>query len=213
MAEVNVPNKQTATVTATPKPTASISSSGSITVVDGDTIKDISLFSICEKDSDDPLYIKAPKGVLRETDEVVFARRTSGKTRPVKYVGNGLGSDGGCFVTDSENPRIRYKGWIRPRIGTSVSSGRAYFPSAGIRMNLRYTSDGYDYFELNITNSDNSLAYKILRETDTQYKNRPNLAGKHLGVCVKRNGKIIVDYLSFTIWYDEERDYAYIGHV
>ena len=213
MAEVNVPNKQTATVTATPKPTASISSSGSITVVDGDTIKDVSLFSICDRYSDDPLYIKAPKGVLRETDEVVFARRASGKTRPVKYVGKGLGIDGGFFNTDSQKQRKRYKGWIRPRIGTSVSSGRAYFPSDGIRMNLRYTSDGYDYFELNITNSNSKLSYEILRETDLQYKNRPNLAGKHLGVCVKRNGKMIVDYLSFTIWYDEERDCAYIGHV
>ena len=213
MAEVNVPNKPTATVTVTPKHASSISSSGSITVVDGDTIKDVSLFSICDKYSDDPLYIKAPKGVLRETDEVVFARRASGKTRPVKYVGKGLGIDGGFFNTDSQKQRKRYKGWIRPRIGTSVSSGRAYFPSDGIRMNLRYTSDGYDYFELNITNSNSKLSYEILRETDLQYKNRPNLAGKHLGVCVKRNGKMIVDYLSFTIWYDEERDYAYIGHV
>ena len=182
-------------------------------IVVADTIKDVSLFSICNKDSDDPLYIKAPKGFLRETDEVVFARKTSGKTRPVKYKGKGAGADGGYFNTDYSKDRKRYKGWIRPRIGTSVSSGRAYFPSAGIRMNLRYTIDGYDYFELNITNSISPISYKILREIDMQYKNRPNLTGKHLGVCVKRNGKMIVDYLSFTIWYDVERDYAYIGHV
>lgn len=187
--------------------------SASKAIVVADTIKDISLFSICNKYRDDPLYIKAPKGVLRETDEVVFARKTSGKTRPVEYVGKGLGTKGGFFNTDSQKQRKRYKGWIRPRIGTSVSSGRAYFPSDGIRMNLRYTSDGYDYFELNITNSNSPLSYKILRETDIQYKNIPKLAGKHLGVCVKRNGKMIVDYLSFTIWYDKERDNAYIGHV
>lgn len=210
-ASVVIKPKNQVVVRSAKKTTATIDVDSAIIVAD--TIKDISLFSICKRGSDDPLYIKAPEGVLRETDEIVFARRTSGKTRPVKYAGKGLGTDGGYFDTDSQKPRKRYKGWIRSRIGTSVSSGRAYFPSAGIRMNLRYTSDGYDYFELNITNSNSPLAYEILRETDLQYKNRPNLAGKHLGVCVKRNGKMIVDYLSFTIWYDEERDYAYIGHV
>ena len=211
-AEINVtPNKQVVVEPAKKQSPAIIEVSKAIVVAD--TIKDVSLFSICNKGSDDPLYIKAPKGFLRETDEVVFARKTSGKTRPVKYVGKGAGTDGGYFGTDGSKDRKRYKGWIRPRIGTSISSGRAYFPSAGIRMNLRYTIDGYDYFELNITNSIYPISYEILRGTDLQYKNRPNLAGKHLGVCVKRNGKMIVDYLSFTIWYDEGRDYAYIGHV
>lgn len=210
-ASVVIKPKNQVVVRSAKKTTATIDVDSAIIVAD--TIKDVSLFSICNRVSDDPLYIKAPEGVLRETDEIVFARQTSGKTRPVKYVGNGLGTDGGIFNTDSEKQRKRYKGWIRPRIGTSATTGRAYFPSAGIRMNLRYTSDGYDYFELNITNSNSKLSYEILRETDLQYKNRPNLAGKHLGVCVKRNGKMIIDYLSFTILYDEMRDYAYIGHV
>lgn len=49
MAEVNVPNKPNATVTVTPKHASSISSSGSVTIVKGDTIKDVSLFAICSQ--------------------------------------------------------------------------------------------------------------------------------------------------------------------
>lgn len=66
-AEINVtPNKQVVVEPAKKQSPAIIEVSKAIVVAD--TIKDVSLFSICNKGSDDPLYIKAPKGFLRETD-------------------------------------------------------------------------------------------------------------------------------------------------
>ena len=197
MAEVNVPNKPTATVTVTPKHASSISSSGSVTIVKGDTIKDVSLFAICSQLwYSDSVYVKAPEGMLKTTDKVIFARYITNKTRPRV---NGS--------TDKSKPRHYYRGWIRPRVVNPIENFPLWKGNDDIKLHFLHTDNGYDFFELWDEAVDEPLLTGLFDWSyDVDGEKYPKVKGKKLGVKIERDGKTIVDYMPFSIFYSQEDD-------
>ena len=197
MAEVNVPNKPTATVTVTPKHASSISSSGSVTIVKADTIKDVSLFAICDQDwYYDSVYVKAPEGMLKTTDKVIFARYITNKTRPRV---NGS--------TDKSESRTYYRGWIRPRVVSAINNYPLWKGDDDIKLHFSHTDNGYDFFRLyNDALDEGFLTGLYDYSFDTNGEEYPKVKGKKLGVKIERDGKTIVDYMPFSIFYSQEDD-------
>ena len=191
-AEINVtPNKQVVVEPAKKQSPAIIDVSKAIIVAD--TIKDVSLFAYYDRDYVDWLYVKAPKGLIKETDNVIFARYITGKTRPRNNRETLTGE------------RYKYRGWIRPKkVDRSYPSkdwdylfDDSYFSLYFVEYR---SSEEYDVFELRERNGIeivDCLANTYITNTD-----KLNVSRK-CGICIQRNGKTIVDYLPFRIVYDD----------
>lgn len=169
-----------------------IGSAGEITPV----FTDVSLFATTTKRSNrhDDVFVKAPAGMLKETDQVIFARYISNKTRPRL--------DG---MTDKSIPRSVYRGWIKPARGGKHNS-QLHIPDDMLKLIYSTTIDGYDQFELRVDpdSDDEPLLfylweYASVSEDGHRY---PRVKDKKLGIKIVRDGKTIVDYLPFTVKVD-----------
>lgn len=170
-----------------------IGSAGEITPA----FTDVSLFAITEKWwSADDVYVKAPAGMLKETDQVIFARYISNKTRPRL--------DG---MTDKSIPRGVYRGWIKPAKGGKHASG-LFVPDDKLKLRYSTTIDGYDQFELRVDpdSDDEPLLFYLWEyaSVDENGYRHPRVKDKKLGIKIVRDGKTIVDYLPFTIKVDDD---------
>lgn len=168
-----------------------IGSAGEMTPV----VTDVSLFATTEKGQpNDDVYVKAPAGMLKETDQVIFARYISNKTRP-RLEG----------MTDKSIPRQVYRGWIKPATGGKHANG-LFVPDDKLKLMYIKTVDGYDQFELRVDpDKDDEPLLFYLREyayIDEKGGRHPRVKDKKLGIKIVRDGKTIVDYLPFTIKVD-----------
>lgn len=157
---------------------------------------DVSLFATTEKGrSFDVVYVKAPAGMLKETDQVIFARYISNKTRPRL---NGM--------TDKSIPRSVYRGWIKPAKGGKHNSS-LLLPDDMLKLMYSTTIDGYDHFYLQVDpdGDDESLLCYLWNyaSVDEGGYLHPRVKDKKLGIKIVRDGKTIVDYLPFTVKVDD----------
>lgn len=175
---------------------AHVSAAGGIIIQGGsDPITDVSLFATTEKGRyDDDVYVKAPAGMLKETDQVIFARYISNKTRPRL---NGM--------TDKSIPRSVYRGWIKPAIGGKHNSS-LFIPDDKLKLIYHTTIDGYDHFYLQVDpDSDDEPLLFYLWEyafVSEDGHRHPRVKDKKLGIKIVRDDKTIVDYLPFTVKVD-----------
>ena len=174
-----------------------IGSAGEITPV----FTDVSLFATTTKRSNryDDVFVKAPAGLLKVTDQVIFARYISNKTRPRL--------DG---MTDKSMPRSVYRGWIRPKwIGNKEKIIREYWKGDDdLKLNFLNTIDGYDFFSIRDEVAGGATLINCLYEgyykIDDGGHHHPRVKDKKLGIKIVRDGKTIVDYLPFTIKVDDD---------
>lgn len=175
---------------------AHVSAAGGIIIQGGsDPITDVSLFATTEKGwAYDNVYVKAPAGMLKETDQVIFARYISNKTRPRL---NGM--------TDKSIPRSVYRGWIKPAKGGKHNSP-LLIPDDKLKLLYETTIGGYDQFELIV---DPEGVEELLLSYLWDYAfvsedghRHPRVEDKKLGIKIVRDGKTIVDYLPFTVKVD-----------
>ena len=160
---------------------------------------DVSLFATTTKRSNryDDVFVKAPAGMLKETDKVIFARYISNKTRPRL--------DG---MTDKSMPRSVYRGWIRPKwIGNKEKIIREYWKGDDdLKLHFINTIDGYDFFSIQDEVAGGATLINCLYEgyynIDEEGNRHPRVKDKKLGIKIVRDGKTIVDYLPFTIKVD-----------
>lgn len=168
-----------------------IGSAGEITPA----FTDVSLFATTRQGRFyDSVFVKAPAGMLKETDQVIFARYISNKTRPRL--------DG---MTDKSIPRSVYRGWIKPAKGGKHNSP-LLIPDDKLQLIYNTTIDGYDHFYLQVDpdDADEELLfylweYAFVSEDGHRH---PRVKDKKLGIKIVRDGKTIVDYLPFTVKVD-----------
>ena len=196
MAEINVPNKQTASVTATNKKTASVSAGGNVTITE--TMAGVSLFIYSPYDEGyDYVYVKAPAGMIKETDKVIFARYITGKTR------NRI--DGGT----AQGERNKYRGWIRPRYIVECKPAGYIYDDDYFMLQYSVTIKGYDFFEIFDGGKGDEIVEDLVDFTKkvTERNGQPLNVFKHkLGIAIQRDGKTIVDYMPFRIQYNGIKD-------
>lgn len=195
MADINVPNKQTASVTTTNKQMASVSAGGNVTITD--TMAGVSLFIYSTYDeSYDRVYVKAPSGMIKETDNVIFARYITGKTRN-RIDGN--------TVTGERN---RYRGWIRPRYIVEGRPEGYMYDDDYFTLLYSRTIDGYDFFEIIDREKGDEIVEDLVDFTKkvSESGSHLNVFEHKLGIAIQRGGKTIVDYMPFRIQYDEIED-------
>ena len=175
---------------------AHVSAAGGIIIQGGsDPITDVSLYAYTEKGQPyDDVFVKAPAGMIKETDQVIFARYISNKTRPRL---NGM--------TDKSIPRNVYRGWIKPAKGGKHNSS-LLIPDDMLKLMYFKTEDGYDQFELRVDpdSDDEPLLFYLWEyaSIDEAGYRHPRVKDKKLGIKIVRDGKTIVDYLPFTIKVD-----------
>lgn len=194
-ASVVIKPKNQVVVRSAKKTTATIDIDSAIVVAD--TIKDVSLFAICsQRWSSDVVYVKAPEGMLKTTDKVIFARYITNKTRHRV--------DG---QTDNLQPRIYYRGWIRPRVVNKKENYPLWKGDDDIKLHFSHTDNGYDFFELYDDALDELFLVGLYGySSDDSGERLPKVKGKKLGVKIERDGKTIVDYMPFSIFYSQEDD-------
>ena len=157
---------------------------------------DVSLFATTTKRSNryDDVFVKAPAGMLKVTDQVIFARYISNKTRPRL---NGM--------TDRSIPRSVYRGWIKPAIGDKHNSS-LFIPDDKLKLIYHTTIDGYDHFYLQVDpdGDDEELLFYLWEcaYVDGNGNRNPRVKDKKLGIKIVRDDKTIVDYLPFTVKVD-----------
>ena len=156
----------------------------------GGGIKDVSLFAMAYGEAMcDNVFLKAPAGMIKDTDKVIFARYIRNKTRPRV---NG--------ETDKTKYRTIYKGWIRPRIGSVHEDYPLWMGDSSLVLSPRRLNEGgYDYFYIQDINGDDLIEVLYNRSKDVLGKLCPKVVNKKLGIKIVRDGKTIVDYLPFTI--------------
>lgn len=195
MAEINVPNKQTASVATTNKKTASVSAGGNVTITE--TMAGVSLFIYSPYDEGyDHVYVKAPAGMIKETDKVIFARYITGKTRDR--------IDG----QTANGERNKYRGWIRPRYIVEGKPAGYIYDDDYFMLEYVHTIDGYDFFEIYDSGKGDEMVEDLVDFTKKASESDSHLnVFKHkLGISIQRDGKTIVDYMPFRIQHDEIKD-------
>ena len=163
----------------------------------GSAINDVSIFAV-ERE----MYIRAPKGMLTESDTPIFARYTKSKIRGSKNYEDSF------YWVGSRTDYKKVNGWIRP-ICTNGNFG-LYF---GDDMHLRkvvfgndvdgceaWNDNKYDYFMLT-SEGEGFIGWIDWARTD--YFCEFRVHHKKLGIRIDRDGETIVDYLPFSIMEDE----------
>lgn len=158
---------------------------------------DVSLYATTVKGQQcDEVYVKAPAGMLKTTDKVIFARYITNKTRP-RVNGD----------TDKSQPRKYYRGWIKPFIGSKHNT-LLFIPDDMLQLVYDTTIDGYDRFELRVDPDDynESLLFYLWdnASVDEDGYRHPRVKDRKLGIKIVRDGVTIVDYLPFTIKVDDD---------
>lgn len=170
---------------------------GSIGGGTSNVINDVSLFAIRYSSYTDYTMLKAPQGLIKDTDKVIFARYIKNKTRPRV---NGS--------TDKTKSRKVYKGWVRPRIGLVHKQYPLWIDDNSLFLSPYKLNDGgYDYFSIENKGGDDIVIFLYENSKDTMGKTYPKVVDKKLGIKIVRDGKTIVDYLPFTIKYNGNRPY------
>ena len=156
----------------------------------GGGVNDVSLFAMAYGETMcDNVFLKAPAGMIKDTDKVIFARYIRNKTRPRV---NGR--------TDKTKYRTIYKGWIRPRICSIHENYPLWMGDSSLVLSPRRLNEGgYDYFYIQDINGDDLIEILYNRSKDVLGKLCPKVVDKKLGIKIVRDGKTIVDYLPFTI--------------
>ena len=162
--------------------------SGSVGGGTSNVINDVSLFALRNSSNTDYTMLKAPQGLIKDTDKVIFARYIKNKTRPRV---NGR--------TDKTKSRRVYKGWIRPRIGLVHEQYPLWMSDTRFELAIKGTIDGYDYFYIEDKGGDDIVTVLYDNSKAIQGKIYPKVVDKKLGIKIVRDGKTIVDYLPFTI--------------
>ena len=162
--------------------------SGSVGGGTSNVINDVSLFALRNSSNTDYTMLKAPQGLIKDTDKVIFARYIKNKTRPRV---NGR--------TDNTKSRIVYKGWVRPRIGSVHKQYPLWMSDTRFILSIKGTIDGYDYFYIEDNGGDDIVTILYDNSKAIQGKMYPKVVDKKLGIKIVRDGKTIVDYLPFTI--------------
>ena len=154
----------------------------------GGGVNDVSLFALRNSTNTDYTMLKAPQGLIKDTDKVIFARYIKNKTRPRV---NGR--------TDKTKSRRVYKGWVRPRIGSVHAQYPLWMSDTRFILTIKGTIDGYDYFYIEDNGGDDIVTVLYDNSKAIQGKIYPKVVDKKLGIKIVRDGKTIVDYLPFTI--------------
>ena len=154
----------------------------------GGGVNDVSLFTLRNSSNTDYTMLKAPQGLIKDTDKVIFARYIKNKTRPRV---NGR--------TDKTKSRRVYKGWVRPRIGSVHEQYPLWMSDTRFELAINGTIDGYDYFYIEDNGGDDIVTVLYDNSKAIQGKMYPKVVDKKLGIKIVRDGKTIVDYLPFTI--------------
>lgn len=164
--------------------------SGSVVGGTSNVINDVSLFAMAKsKTACDYVFLKAPAGMIKETDKVIFARYIKNKTRPRV--------DGS---TDKTKYRTIYKGWIRPRVVNIFQQYPLWIDDNLLVLSpYRLNNGGYDYFYIEATSGDDLIEYLYVSSYASLGEKYPKVVNKKLGIKIVRDGKTIVDYLPFTI--------------
>ena len=162
--------------------------SGSVGGGTSNVINDVSLFALRNSSNTDYTMLKAPQGLIKYTDKVIFARYIKNKTRPRV---NGR--------TDNTKSRIVYKGWVRPRIGSVHKQYPLWMSDTRFILSIKGTIDGYDYFYIEDNGGDDIVTILYDYSKAVMGKMYPKVVDKKLGIKIVRDGKTIVDYLPFTI--------------
>ena len=164
--------------------------SGSVVGGTSNVINDVSLFAMAKsKTACDYVFLKAPAGMIKETDKVIFARYIKNKTRPRV---NG--------ATDKTKYRTIYKGWIRPRVFNIFQQYPLWIDDNLLVLSpYRLNNGGYDYFYIEATSGDDLIEYLYVSSYASLGEKYPKVVNKKLGIKIVRDGKTIVDYLPFTI--------------
>lgn len=149
------------------------------------------------------MFVRAPKGLLKETDKPVFARYRKSKIR---------GSDGDNYWVGYNTQHETVKGWIVPL--THPMPGEKGVHEWAEDMSLQKISpndidagcsswdDKYDFFQVLYDGEDfiSWMSWARYNENITsRNSNEPlKLVAQKLGIRIDRDGKTIVDYLPFS---------------
>lgn len=162
----------------------------------GSTINDVSIFAV-ERE----MYIRAPKGMLTESDTPIFARYTKSKIRGSKY------HEVSGYWVGNRNCHRKVNGWIRPKCISSHFN--RYF---GDEMQLQKVVFGYDVEGCESWNDNKYDYFRLLSEGEVfidwiewarlEYFYNIRVHHKKLGIRIDRDGETIVDYLPFSIMED-----------
>lgn len=152
------------------------------------------------------MFVRAPKGLLKESDKPVFARYRKSKIR---------GSDNGNYWAGDNTEHVTVKGWIVPLTHPMPSKRDGGVHKWAEDMSLQKISpndydlgcsswDGdYDFFLVLCDGEDfiSWMSWARYNENITgRDNNNPlNLVAQKLGIRIDRGGKTIVNYLPFSI--------------
>ena len=149
---------------------------------------------------DDNLYIVSPKGLIKDTDEPVFAR----------YVRSCIRQE-----VDGKNLHYKRRGWIIPTHNKAKESKLTLVPLKMEKVEC-WDSDVYDYYRIlaaattyNVQPSKRNYETNIGKQFYDAEKNAAGLAlrfaNKRLGVAINRGGVQITDWLPFTVTDADDR--------
>lgn len=180
----------------------------------GSAINDVSIFAVYGY----AMYIRAPKGLLRESDTPIFARYTKSK---IRGIGDEEEGDSINYWVGDRSGHEKVNGWIVPRV--TMVGGKHIKPQDSFRFAkgaylekwtfegdgcTAWNDDGYDYFRLFSEDGDDFIDY--LNHARNNYFVEPlNIIQKKLGIRIDRDGKTIVDYLPFAFQENEDGDYFF----
>lgn len=154
---------------------------------------------------DDNLYVVAPKGLIKDTDEPVFARNVKSSIRQ---------------KTDKSNYHYKRSGWIIPTHNKSKESKKVLVPLKMEKVNC-WDSNIYDYYRIlsaaatyNVQPSKRNYEANIGKELYDARRN-PHaefniyFCNKKLGIAIIRNGVPITDWLPFTVTSEDSHKERY----
>lgn len=143
---------------------------------------------------DDNLYVVSPKGLIKDTDEPVFAR----------YVRSSIRQD-----TDAGTIHYKRRGWIIPTNNKSKESKQIRVPLKMEKVEC-WDSNVYDYYRVlaaattyNVQPSKRNYEANIGKQFYDAERNAAGLAlgfaNKRLGIAINRDGVQITEWLPFTV--------------
>lgn len=149
------------------------------------------------------MFVRAPKGLLKESDKPVFARYRKSKIR---------GSDNGYYWVGDDTQHKTVKGWIVPLTHPMPGENGVHEWAEDMSLikicpndidsGCSSWDDKYDFFQVFCDGEDfiSWMSWARYNENITsRSKNEPlKLYAQKLGIRIDRDGKTIVNYLPFS---------------